>query len=43
MCSAAEASATGEVIGEPGRDVEEGPLFPYPGERVREVLVKAVK
>jgi hypothetical protein len=34
---------TNEVIGDPGRDVESGPLFPYPNEYVAVLLVKAVK
>ena len=34
---------TKEVIGDPGRDVESGPLFPYPNEYMAELLVKAVK
>ena len=34
---------TNGVMGEPERDVEAGPLFPYPGERLTEIVVKAVK
>ena len=34
---------TKEVIGDPGKDVESGPLFPYPNEYMAELLVKAVK
>jgi ubiquinone/menaquinone biosynthesis C-methylase UbiE len=32
-----------EVVGEPDRDVEGGPLFPFPNERAIELLVKAIK
>ena len=38
-----EVQVAGEVVGEPGRDVEGGPLFPYPGERMTELLVRALK
>ena len=38
-----EVQVTGEVVGEPDRDVEGGPLFPYPDERVIELLIRAVK
>jgi len=32
-----------EVVGDPERDVEQGSLFPYPGERMTELLVTAVR
>ena len=32
-----------EVIGDPDRDVEAGPIFPYPNERLQEVLVAGMK
>lgn len=36
-----EVRVTGEVVGEPDRDVEQGPLFPFPNEPVIVLLVKA--
>jgi hypothetical protein len=38
-----QIEVTGEVVGDPDRDVEQGPLFPYPNERVTAVVVRAVK
>ena len=38
-----EVRVTDEVVGDPGRDVKGGPLFPYPGECCAKLLVKAVK
>jgi len=38
-----KVQVTGEVVGEPDRDVEGGPLFPYPNERVIELLIRAGK
>ncbi|MCL5999712.1 MAG: class I SAM-dependent methyltransferase [Chloroflexi bacterium] len=34
---------TNEVIGDPDRDIEQGPIFPYPNEHLTEIVVKAVK
>ena len=36
-----EIEVSREVIGDPNRDTESGPLFPYPNEPLRELLVKA--
>jgi ubiquinone/menaquinone biosynthesis C-methylase UbiE len=38
-----EIGVTGEVVGDPRRDIDQGPLFPYPNERMIELLIKAVK
>lgn len=38
-----EVQVTGESVGEPDRDVEGGPLFPFPNERAIELLIRAVK
>lgn len=38
-----EVQVTGEVVGEPERDVQGGPLFPYPNERMTELLIRATK
>lgn len=38
-----EVTVTKEVVGEADRDVEGGPLFPYPNERMIELLVRATK
>jgi SAM-dependent methyltransferase len=38
-----QVQVTAEVVGEPGRDVEAGPLFPYPNERMTELLIRATQ
>ena len=38
-----DVSIVKEVIGDPNRDTESGPIFPYPNERMQNVLVKAWK
>jgi ubiquinone/menaquinone biosynthesis C-methylase UbiE len=38
-----EVEVIDEVVGDIGRDVEQGSLFPYPGERMTELLVTAVR
>jgi ubiquinone/menaquinone biosynthesis C-methylase UbiE len=38
-----EVQVTNEVVGDPERDFEAGPLFPYPNEHMAELLVKVVR
>jgi ubiquinone/menaquinone biosynthesis C-methylase UbiE len=38
-----QVRVTAEVVGAPDRDIENGPLFPYPNERMTELLIRAAK